>query len=82
MMGTKPVKNPTSLKTKSGTKRATSRAKSACKGKAELFNSTAPIKFFSNLEETVRDITSGNTNIKLSSSKARQQSGQNRQKEP
>jgi len=47
-----------------------------------MFNSTAPIKFFSNLEETVREITSGNTtNLKLSSSKVRQQTSQNRQKD-
>ena len=41
-------------------RKQTGRAKSACKGggsKAEMFNSTAPIKFFSNLEDTVREIT-------------------------
>ena len=57
------------------------RAKSACKEKVELFNSTAPIKFFSNLEETVREITTLNgASLKLSSSK-RRQSSQNRQKD-
>ena len=46
-----------------------------------MFNSTAPIKFFSNLEETVKEITTLNgANIKLRSSKERQ-TGQNLQKE-
>lgn len=31
------------------------RAKSACRGKTELFNQTAPIKFFTNLEEGGRE---------------------------
>ena len=50
-------------------KKSVGRAKSACKGKVELFNSTAPIKFFSNLEETVREITTlnGAGNLKIGS---------------
>ena len=35
--------------------KVTNRAKSACRGKTELFNYTAPIKFFSNLEEGGRE---------------------------
>ena len=31
------------------------RAKSACRGKTELFNQTAPIKFFSNIDEKGRE---------------------------
>ena len=63
---------------KSGT-----RAKSACKGaagKAELFNSTAPIKqFFSNLEDTVKDLaalnstTNGAIKVVTSSNQAKPQ---------
>jgi len=35
--------------------RNNTRAKSACRGKSDIFNSTTPIKFFSNLEESIRD---------------------------
>ena len=73
-------------KTSAAVRKSTTRAKSACKGgKAEMFNSTAPIKFFSNLEETVREITQGNTNmnLKLNSLSKGRQSYQNRPgKEP
>ena len=73
MINQKQGKSQTRPKSKSGTnayqigKKPVGRAKSACKGKAELFNSTAPIKFFSNLEETVREITTLNgANLKMS----------------
>jgi hypothetical protein len=35
--------------------RSSSRAKSAYRGRSEMFNSTTPIKFVSNLEESIRD---------------------------
>ena len=51
----------TQSKKTASTAMGTNRAKSANKGhKVDMFNSTAPIKFFSNLEETVREITNQN----------------------
>ena len=47
--------------------KASGRTKSANKGKAELFNSTAPIKFFSNLEDTVRELGSSLQGAKMPS---------------
>ena len=77
MMGHKHAKNQSNQKSSAGPnssflKKSVGRPKSACKGKADIFNSTAPIKFSSNLEETVKDIKTLNTaNIKLRSSKER-----------
>ena len=77
MMGHKHAKNQSNQKSSAGpnssfSKKSVGRPKSACKGKADIFNSTAPIKFFSNFEETVKDITALNgVNIKLRSSKER-----------
>ena len=73
-MGQKQAKNQSNQKSNAGpnSKKSVGRPKSACKGKADMFNSTAPIKFFSNFEETVKDITTLNgANIRLRSSKER-----------
>lgn len=45
--------------------RSNSRAKSACRGKSDIFNSTTPIKFFSNLEESIRDSQSRGPKSKI-----------------
>ena len=51
MMGHKHAKNQSNQKSSAGPnssflKKSVGRPKSACKGKADIFNSTAPIKFF------------------------------------